>query len=398
MYGIQPGDELFELVLHADAEVCREFPAELFCDPDLIWHQQHLGLPGHVAVAGLMVRGRRLYTTARFSDVVQRISRRRDLKTRIENVFRGWDHMLLNGIVHFAHERGLAEICLPTAELARENTDRRRNPQPMLFDRVYDGHLAPFRPRREERWWVLDVATAAARRVPPRRRETRTEWPPTVCLCHDTERGLGYRGIDETFADEADRFAPEMLERMLEIEQRAGVRATYSVPGCLLPDIRAPIEAGGHDLAFHSYDHSFAGDQLHLCRKVDYRIPGYRPPQSKIGADLGDERLAFHNFEWLASGWRSLGVEGPTVIGGIVRLPILTDDHPLHTAAIEYDSWSRRILDRVARQGFSAIGLHDCYAPHWLGRFESFLDELCARAELRRMTDVANDLIRATAM
>ena len=394
----QPRPECFQLVLHAAPEVCREFPAELFFCRDLIWHQQHLGLPGHIAVADLVLVGRRLYTTARFSDVVQRIPRRRDLKNRIERVFRGWDQMLLNGIVHFALRRGVRDIWFPTAELARENTDRRRDPQPALFVRVYDAHLAPFNPRRQGRVWIVDPRAAARRLVAPALREELCDLSKTVCIVHDTERGYGYRGIDDGFADRADHEAPEALARMLDIEAHAGIRTTYSVVGCMLGEVRTAIESGGHALAFHSYDHTSEGDQLHLCRTLDYRLPGYRPPRSRITPDLADHRLTFHNFEWLASSERSLGFAEPRQENGLTKLPIRFDDHSLHTGELAYANWWNNLSATLNQRDFVAFGLHDCYAQHWLAHYPKLLSRLAESATLRRLDEVSNLLARRTAV
>lgn len=72
-------DTLWEVVLYADPELLREFPRELFFDPDLIWHQQHFGRAGQVATANLARRGDRLLSMVHISDLVQR---RRDSRGR----------------------------------------------------------------------------------------------------------------------------------------------------------------------------------------------------------------------------------------------------------------------------------------------------------------------------
>jgi hypothetical protein len=60
------------------------------------------------------------------SDLVQRIARRRELKTRIEKRFNGWHHMLLNSILNFAAERNLERIYSPTADLVVKLADPNR--------------------------------------------------------------------------------------------------------------------------------------------------------------------------------------------------------------------------------------------------------------------------------
>jgi hypothetical protein len=218
MYGLAGTARHYEVVLHATGpSELREVPRELFFCRDLIWHQQHLGLVGHVAVASVAVDGDRLYTTARFSDLVQRIARRAE---RGRNLFRGWI-MLLNGIVHLAVELGCRAIVLPPPSW-RASTDRRD--QPALFERLYDRHLQPWTPRREA---CLGGRGRRRRRlVAPEPRTVVEAMAPTICINHDIERGLGHLDEANDFAAAATRGA-RPLAAMLAIE-RLGVIATYS--------------------------------------------------------------------------------------------------------------------------------------------------------------------------
>jgi hypothetical protein len=52
------------------------------------------------------------------SDLVQRISRQRQHKTRIENMFKGWSRLLINTLLVFAIEHGVQSFFSPTAALA----------------------------------------------------------------------------------------------------------------------------------------------------------------------------------------------------------------------------------------------------------------------------------------
>ena len=133
-----------------------------------------------------------------------------------------------------------------------------------------------------------------------------------VCVCHDIERGFGHVETDPDLAALADKTGPNNLLKMLRIENELGVKATYNVVGCFMNEVRAIIEADGHCVAFHSYDHKINTDQLAYCREIDYRIKGYRATQSKITAELTDENLCFHNFEWLASSAYSLRIVLPS--------------------------------------------------------------------------------------
>jgi hypothetical protein len=443
MCGIADPERLWLINLHAEEAVAARVPRELFFDDDLVWHQEHHGLPGHVAYAVVVLDGRDVRVLNCVSDVVQRQSRRPAFSARINNLFRGWYHMLFNALLVFARERGARYVHSPVAELVMRHTDPRRTVDPALFLRVYDGPaLQRYGPARRGMWWVIDVDANAARIVRPLTRSSPVRAKKTICLCHDVERGLGHRGVDPVFAEGVDEPATRGLDRMLAAEQAAGVRATYNVVGLLFGEVRAAIEAGGHCLGFHSYDHSIrrfsprtwlrvsraahplrrayralhgtlaetsdresrpgpfsaspARDQPRRCRDIDYRVRGYRPPQSRITCDANDFNLVRWNYRWLASSARSLGLRQPVVRNRIVKIPIAQDDHPLHVRALGYEAWMRKLLAMVEREEFTAISLHDCYAPYWLDGHPRMLAELQRRAELSTADEVAWECILRT--
>ena len=400
MCGVRDLRGLWELVIYGAPAVVRDFPPELFFDRDLVWHEQHLGLPGHVAYANMVVEGGRAWSFTHVADLVQRSGRAREHKTRVDNTFRGWPRMLVNAIAHAARDLGATELRTPTSALAMEHTDPKRDVEPELFERVYDRSLRQLEDvRAEEGWWVTDLERNADRIVVPEANDRPLPDGRVVCLSHDTERGLGHLDVEPEFAREADAASPESLERMLAAEREAGVRATYCVVGSLLDEVRGRIEADGHCVAFHSFDHDMEGsvDQLAACRQVDYRIKGYRAPRSVLGPDLSDERLAHHGFEWLASSARSLGIDAPELRDGIVRVPVHLDDFSLHSEGRDYADWESEVLALVDRQTFTAIGLHDCYAPHWLPHFPGLLARLQERAELITIDEAAARVLLASA-
>ena len=397
MCNVRGADYLWQAVLFALPPRLNEFPSEVYFDRDVAWHQQHFGLAGQVASMNLAVRRNTVFTMANQSDLVQRISRRRDLKTRIENAFKGWHHLLVHSALGFAAERGLAEVRVPTSQLAMRHTDRTRIVQPELFERVYDDAANTyFVASRRGDWWSIDVARNSAALVPPERRREERSHGKTICICHDIERGYGHREVDAEFSRRADDESPPALARMLELERQSGVRATYNVVGCILTEVRESIEADGHSLAFHSYDHDISRDQLERCREVDYRVKGYRPPRSRMTDDIRDEQLRWHNFEWLASSASSLRVNAPRLKRRLAHVPIHLDDYPLHSGRMSYESWLLLALDMIRKEDFVAISLHDCYASHWLPHYEQFLKELLAMGRLRTMDDVASDLYLAS--
>jgi hypothetical protein len=405
MCGTSDPSACWEIVLYATPPVTDEFPPDLFFDDDLVWHQQHFGRNGHVASVDLVVDGTDLYTMAHVSDVVQRIARRPSYRTRIEKRFRGWHHMLLNAVGNFALEHRLSRVYSPTAASAMLHTDRQRTVQPALFEHIYDHDLHVRFPtvRRSGDWWVADVTDLAGGVLVAEKGTEPIRDEKTICICHDIERGLGHVGIDPDFVRIADASAPHSLEEMLALERDAKVRATYNVVGVLLNDVRPGIEADGHCIAFHSYDHQIdagaAGStsQLQKCRSVDYRIKGYRAPRSVMTDELTAANLCKRNFEWLASSARSLGARQPDMQNGIVRIPILFDDFPLFQGRMSYAEWERTAVERIETNQFVAFGLHDCYASQWLPHYRDLLRRVGELGTLRTLDAVAFDVIMRSA-
>jgi hypothetical protein len=386
----------WQLVLYADPALVEEFPAEVFADDDVMWHRQQFGLPGQVASATVLLDGTDAHSLVHQSDLVQRIGRIPGQRSRIENRFKGWPQMLLNGVLAFASEHGAARLHAPTADLALRHTDPARAVRRDLFERVYDRPVARFSPDRRDGWWVIDLERCADAVVAPEPRRAALDPRRTVCVCHDVERGYGHRDVDPAFARAADAAAPSHLEAMLAAEAAAGVAATYQVVGVLMSELQTRLRAAGHSVAFHSYDHSSPA-QLAECRAVDYRVKGYRTPRSALCPELADEHLAFHNFEWLASSAPSLGTEVPALPNRVAKLPVAVDDFALHTGERSYAAWEAEVLRLVAERPFTAIGLHDCYADHWLPHYPALLEKLVALAEPRTLDDVAAELYLAHA-
>jgi peptidoglycan/xylan/chitin deacetylase (PgdA/CDA1 family) len=396
----------WQLLLYADPLLVEEFPREIFYDDDVMWHRQQFGRPGQVASATVVLNGHDAYSLVHQSDLVQRIGRIPRWRSQIENRFKGWPRMLLNGLLAFASERGVARLRTPTAELALRHTDPARVVQRDLFERVYDHPVERFAADRRDDWWVMDIERNADGLVLPEPRSEELPGRRTVCVCHDIERGYGHLDVDPEFAHLADIAGARHLEQMLAVEEAAGVSATYQVVGLIMPEVQADLRARGHCVAFHSYDHSTpsddggadsGADQLEECRKVDYRIKGYRLPRSQGSRALSDERLAFHNFEWLASSSYSLGIDAPALSNRVAKLPVSVDDFDLRTGERRYADWEAAVLRAAARQPFTSVSLHDCYAPHWLAHYPAFLEKLSATAELATFDEVAAELFLASA-
>jgi peptidoglycan/xylan/chitin deacetylase (PgdA/CDA1 family) len=299
------------------------------------------------------------------------------------------------------------------------HTDPKRDVQPELFERVYDrsvNRLLAAQPVGD--WWLVDVAANRDRLVAPVVQNEALELGPTICVCHDIEAGLGHEGIDEHLARRANESWRKSVAAMLQHERDAGIRATYSVVGRLLADVRPEIEADGHCVAFHSYDHRIdqaeqgsllartaqrlrgrlgapaggpadAVDQLAACREIDYRIKGYRVPQSKITADLSDANLLFQNFEWVASSAFSLGTAEPALRAGIVWIPVHIDEFGLYRDDVDFAGWKAQAVEAAKAHGVAVVSLHDCYAHLWLDGYGGLLESLGALGEFRTLDEVA---------
>jgi len=416
MSGISDPARLAQVVLFGLPPAIERLPAELFFDDDVQWHQQHYGRVGQVASANVAFDGDRLFGSAYVSDLVQRIARRQEHRTRVEKLFRGWPHLLLNALMNVALDRGIRTVYSPTAALAMTHTDPKRTVGPELFARVYDDvPCERFVAEREGGWWRLDVAGNRDRIVPLDKDVEVTPRVKTICVCHDIERGDGHRVADPALAARADAAGDAVLDRMLAIERAAGVRATYSVVGRMLDEVRPRIASAGHACAFHSYDHVVPPTglvarvarrlrggapnpyQLERCRQVDYRLKGYRPPQSRLTPDLGDRNLSFHGFEWLASSAWSLGFREPRMENGIVKIPILLDDHRMFRDGLSFARWQQEALDLIDANAFVAFSLHDCYAEFWLAHYAELLATVRERGRLRTLDEVAAEVALAHA-
>lgn len=401
MCGVDDPAQLGQLLLFGLPDATAGLPEDLFFDDEIVWHQQQLGLPGQVAHANLVLTGDDLRVTVFQSDLVQRISRRRPLKTVVEKRFKGWAHLMLNAVLDHALDLGVRTVHWPTSAFVMRQGDASRQLQPELFERVYDATpRVCYDPASSSDWWRLDVRDVVERVVRLDRHVSPLPAGKTICVVHDIERGLGHLRSEPAFVAEAERVSPGALDRMLAAEAAACVRATYGVVGRLLDEVRDPIEAAGHTLAFHSFEHDERMEparDMRRCRGVDYRLKGYRPLQPGIPAELEDRTLVRNNFEWVAASSVVLGTDRARTENRVVKIPIHLDDVALHTGEMDYDRWEKRLLGLVDRLDLVVVGLHDCYGAAWLDRYDRLLERLATGGELLTCDDVAAREILAAA-
>jgi peptidoglycan/xylan/chitin deacetylase (PgdA/CDA1 family) len=416
MCDVKEAEALREILLYGISPATDDIAADLFIDKEIVWHGQQMGLPGLVATANLVIDGDRIYVTQLTSDLVQRIARAPEYRSRVTNRMGGWAHLLVNAALLYAVDAGARKLYFPTAELAMEFTAIDREVGPELFDRVYNRtvqlHLEV---EASNGWWSVDVAENQHRVARLDRKIEPIRSAKTICICHDIERGLGHRDVEPEFVDEAERVSEGAILQMLEVESSAGIHTTYNLVGQLFPALRERITSGGHALAFHSYAHSLYRkpspltrfrqwigrdsrdpsvrgsdfEELEYCRGVDYRLPGYRATMSRLTPGLESRHLAYFNFEWLASSAWSLGTGNPQMKDAIVEVPVHVDDFDLHTGKMEYEAWEISVIAMVKAKPFVAIGLHDCYGPHWLANYASFIETLSTLGQFATFDEVA---------
>jgi hypothetical protein len=383
---------IYEVLLFADNSTSDRFSEDIFFDDDIIWHQQQYGMKGNVAVATILTCNENLFTLTHFSDIYQRISRRRELKTHIEKLYKGWPNMLLNSILNFALEKDLENVFIPTSELALEHTDKKRNPKKELFERVYDLSVNRYyKAEKTNGWWKISINDNREKIILPDKKREVIKKEKTICIVHDIEAGLGHLGIDPGLVDNANRNHKLSLKEMLEVEKKFNIPVTYNIVGCILNEIREQISSDGHCIAFHSYDHNPNENQLLKCRTIDYRIKGYRPPQSKITSELIAENLLYNNFEWFASSAYSLKISEPKLDNGVVTIPIMFDDYSMYADKISYTDWENEVLYAIEKNDFVAFSVHDCYAPYWLPHYESFLNKISGMGKFKTFNQVAEE-------
>lgn len=396
--GVAARGQAYQLNLYA--RDLAGFPNDLFSDPTINWHQQQLGRKGLVAAAGLYQNDGTLFVTLLQSDLCQQIFRhpalRRACKTRLENKFGAWGAILWNAVLDFALARGARALFSPTA--AQILASIKKPVQPALFHRVYDSpsdrygcsiiHVGG------AEYWAVPLSSVRDRVVPLMSVSSlapTSAGPPTICLFHDIEAD-----VDTAVSRRECR---DNLARMLAVEARRGVRVTYTVLGTLFNDLRPMIVAHGHDLAFHTYDHvADRLDQLPRVRELDLQVRGYRPARSVLTAELAEYRLSYFNFEWLLCSALTLGFAEPRIERGVAKLPVHLDDYLLHSGELDYPAWRARLRRLVVKRQYVAIGLHDCYARHWLDHYDDLLAELSEAGTLKTCDEIADDMFLASDM
>jgi hypothetical protein len=392
MCGITNPTAQWEILLHATSPRLDEVPRELFFDDDIVWHKRQYGMDGHVAFGFVAVDADRMFGLNYVSDVVQRISRRRELKTRIETVLRGWTYMLLNGLLNFAVEMRIRTFFSPTAELIMQNS---RPAQPELFERIYD-HTpgALFEVRRRGPWWVVDVEANRHRLVRPEPRTAPTRPEATLCLVHD----LSARDVGARPAVTRPSQAIRLVEDTTRVVKGLGCPVTFIVPRALFDEVRGRVAGEEHALGFAS-DHALVsgelGPELVRCRGVDQRTKGYRLADARPAELQEALELCYHKFDWLlVAGSRAnratLGLER-----GVVNIPISLDDHAL--AEPGCDTWASQLEAIVNTEPPAVVSLGTNWSRLDLDGRRRLLERVARPADLKTCDQLTEAFILSRA-
>jgi hypothetical protein len=163
--------------------------------------------------------------------------------------------------------------------------------------------------------------------------------------------------------------------------------------------VSAILARGAHSIAFHSYNHVVEDEeQLPKTRAIDLRVKGYRPPKGIITAELTDDALLQFDYEWLMSGAARFGFEDVRLTRGVVKIPVHIDDYLLYAKGFSFQDWLARLDGFCASHDVVTLGLHDCYASLWLGRYPALLDHLRSFADFWSADDVLRyELFKAAA-
>ena len=212
-----------------------------------------------------------------------------------------------------------------------------------------------------------------------------------VTTLYDVEGDWARAGMNRTEAD--------TVARILEIEERCGIRSTYNVVARFalsVPEVVARIRSAGHEIASHSDDHSIltrlqrseivenVRSAKHTFASLGIEVVGHRSPQSawdeRVLDALVDERYA-----WSAEdGAEPYPYRIRSGRNELWRFAVAIDDwayeaERLRPAAM-IERWQRKVREARGRAKHVALGFHAWVeaAPGRLAALEDFFHWLVA--------------------
>ena len=206
----------------------------------------------------------------------------------------------------------------------------------------------------------------------------------------DSLAELSYRGVN----------------KILDIEAKHNIKATYNIVGKLindLPEVIARIVSGGHEIASHSYDHSIMTtlskskiiSDIERTKKVldaiKIKLKGFRSPQNKWNFKQMDVLLD-QGINWSAEADK---ITFPYILKQrsgkfLVRMPVTMDDWVYQSKKIEPEVMFEMLLSTVNKiaceKGYGSIGFHPWVQgldERRLDVFERFMNEISQRQDIK---------------
>jgi hypothetical protein len=177
-----------------------------------------------------------------------------------------------------------------------------------------------------------------------------------ITFYHDTEQSFGII-VDA-------KACQQVVTEFLRIEKKYGISATYNVVGRIYqeqPELIDQITSGGHEIAFHSYSHTYKPEnyqkEIALCRQLSPTINGYRSPKS-LWNEVTLRALWQNRFLWSAE--NDSAREPYFIYEGLVRLPIALCDWNIHVNKMTEEQWIESFTDFMNERGYFGFGTHDC--------------------------------------
>ena len=199
------------------------------------------------------------------------------------------------------------------------------------------------------------------------------------------------------------------VNKILDIEAKYQIKATYNIVGKLIndvPEVIARIVSDGHEIASHSYDHSImttlSKDAIisdiqrtrGVFKSIGMELRGFRSPQSRWNfKQMGI--LLDQGINWSAEADK---IKFPYVLKQrtgrfLVRMPVIMDDWGYQSRKVEPEVMLEMLVDTVNKiahkKVYGAIGFHPWVQgldDRRLDVFERFMEKISQREDIKITT------------
>ena len=388
------GQKIFQLNIYSDK--IDGLQKEIFFDKQISWHQQHLGNIGLIACAGFYIDKDDIYIVSVQSDIVQQIGKNpkfHNCRSKIRIRFDKWYKSIFNALLNYGYKNNIKNIYCTTSELVIKNTKKQIDFS--LFKKIYDYPSTFYNCKKDNGYWIIKVSDNLDKIIEPD-----PVFQKSIMVLHDIEENCGHekeiltKGICE-----------KNLKFALEIEKKHKANTTYSIVGKLFKSKIRLID-DNHSIAFHTFNHDNNDlGQLEKVREVNLQVRGYRAARSIITSELSDYNLLLHNFEWLVASCakQSLNSQKCFLENGIVKIPILIDDHRMYDGRsytnqdrVPYELWLEMVEKIILENDVVTIGMHDCYSNFWIEQYDNFIGEMKRIGNFITCDQIANNIFLNT--